>query len=103
MPLLEIRNLVVRYGEIEALRGVTFSVEEGQVVTPVVVAAPTTATTVQKVYFTRLIVMPNQSTLVYVALNEADGRGFVALGSWCSSGNDTVHTWSLNSKAFNYH
>ena len=23
MPLLEIRNLVVRYGEIEALRGVT--------------------------------------------------------------------------------
>ncbi len=33
MPLLEIRNLVVRYGEIEALRGVTFAVEEGQVVT----------------------------------------------------------------------
>ncbi|MGY4486721.1 branched-chain amino acid transport system ATP-binding protein [Bradyrhizobium sp. LM3.2] len=33
MPLLEIRNLVVRYGEIEALRGVTCAVEEGQVVT----------------------------------------------------------------------
>jgi len=33
MPLLEIRNLVVRYGEIEALRGVTIAVEEGQVVT----------------------------------------------------------------------
>jgi branched-chain amino acid transport system ATP-binding protein len=33
MPLLEIRNLVVRYGEIEALRGVTIVVEEGQVVT----------------------------------------------------------------------
>ena len=33
MPLLEIRNLVVRYGEIEALRGVSFSVDEGQVVT----------------------------------------------------------------------
>ena len=33
MPLLEIRNLVVRYGEIEALRGVTLAVEEGQVVT----------------------------------------------------------------------
>ena len=33
MPLLEIRNLVVRYGEIEALRGATVAVEEGQVVT----------------------------------------------------------------------
>ncbi|MGY2844736.1 ABC-type branched-subunit amino acid transport system ATPase component/ABC-type branched-subunit amino acid transport system permease subunit [Bradyrhizobium sp. USDA 4510] len=33
MPLLEIRNLVVRYGEIEALRGVTIAVEQGQVVT----------------------------------------------------------------------
>jgi branched-chain amino acid transport system ATP-binding protein len=31
--LLEVRNLVVRYGEIEALRGVSFSVEEGKVVT----------------------------------------------------------------------
>jgi len=33
MPLLEIRNLVVRYGEIEALRGVSIAVEQGQVVT----------------------------------------------------------------------
>jgi branched-chain amino acid transport system ATP-binding protein len=33
MALLEIRDLIVRYGEIEALRGVSFSVEEGKVVT----------------------------------------------------------------------
>jgi branched-chain amino acid transport system ATP-binding protein len=33
MALLEVRNLVVRYGEIEALRGVSFGVEEGKVVT----------------------------------------------------------------------
>src|SRR3984957_6683558 len=33
MALLEIRDLVVRYGEIEALRGITFAVDEGQVVT----------------------------------------------------------------------
>lgn len=33
MALLEIRDLVVRYGEIEALRGISISVEEGQVVT----------------------------------------------------------------------
>ena len=33
MPLLEIRNLVVRYGEIEALRGATIAVEAGRVVT----------------------------------------------------------------------
>src|SRR6185312_7243002 len=33
MALLEIRDLVVRYGEIEALRGVTISVEEGKVAT----------------------------------------------------------------------
>ena len=33
MALLEIRDLVVRYGEIEALRGISLTVEEGQVVT----------------------------------------------------------------------
>ena len=33
MPLLEIRDLIVLYGEIEALRGVSLTVEEGQVVT----------------------------------------------------------------------
>ena len=33
MALLEITDLSVRYGEIEALRGVTFSVDEGNVVT----------------------------------------------------------------------
>src|SRR6202046_2607944 len=33
MALLQINDLVVRYGEIEALRGVSISVDEGQVVT----------------------------------------------------------------------
>ena len=33
MALLEINDLNVRYGEIEALRGISFSVDEGQVVT----------------------------------------------------------------------
>jgi branched-chain amino acid transport system ATP-binding protein len=33
MALLEIRDLVVRYGEIEALRGISLKVDEGQVVT----------------------------------------------------------------------
>ena len=33
MALLEIRDLIVRYGEIEALRGVSLQVEQGQVVT----------------------------------------------------------------------
>ena len=33
MPLLEIRDLIVLYGEIEALRGVSLRVEAGQVVT----------------------------------------------------------------------
>jgi branched-chain amino acid transport system ATP-binding protein len=33
MALLQINDLVVRYGEIEALRGVSIGVEEGQVVT----------------------------------------------------------------------
>jgi branched-chain amino acid transport system ATP-binding protein len=33
MALLEIRDLVVRYGEIEALRGISITVDEGQVVT----------------------------------------------------------------------
>ncbi|MFM9958533.1 MAG: ABC transporter ATP-binding protein [Phycisphaerales bacterium] len=33
MPLLEINNLVVRYGGIEALHGVSLAVEQGQIVT----------------------------------------------------------------------
>jgi len=33
MPLLQINDLIVLYGEIEALRGVSLSVDEGQVVT----------------------------------------------------------------------
>ena len=33
MALLEIRDLVVRYGEIEALRGISLVVDQGQVVT----------------------------------------------------------------------
>ena len=33
MALLEIKDLVVRYGEIEALRGISFKVDAGQVVT----------------------------------------------------------------------
>ena len=33
MALIEVTDLSVRYGEIEALRGVTFSVDEGKVVT----------------------------------------------------------------------
>jgi branched-chain amino acid transport system ATP-binding protein len=33
MALLEIRDLVVRYGEIEALRGISLQVEQGKVVT----------------------------------------------------------------------
>ena len=33
MPLIELKNLSVRYGEIEALRGVSLSVEAGEVVT----------------------------------------------------------------------
>ena len=33
MPLLEVKDLSVRYGEIEALRGVSFAIDEGQVVT----------------------------------------------------------------------
>lgn len=30
MALLEIRDLVVRYGEIEALRGISINVDEGR-------------------------------------------------------------------------
>ena len=33
MTLLAIKDLIVRYGEIEAVHGVTLDVEEGQVVT----------------------------------------------------------------------
>ena len=30
-PILRVENLVKRYGEVEAVRGVSFSVEEGEV------------------------------------------------------------------------
>ena len=33
MSLLEVKDLVVSYGGIEALKGISFSVDEGQIVT----------------------------------------------------------------------
>jgi len=30
-PILQVENLVKRYGDVEAVRGVSFSVEEGEV------------------------------------------------------------------------
>jgi len=40
MALLQINDLIVRYGEIEALRGVSIGVDEGQVVTLLGANAP---------------------------------------------------------------
>ena len=33
MPMLDVRNLKVAYGRVRAVKGISFSVEEGQVVT----------------------------------------------------------------------
>ena len=32
MPMLKVENLSVRYGPLEAVRGISFEVEEGQIV-----------------------------------------------------------------------
>ena len=32
MPMLEVENLSVRYGPLEAVRGISFSLEQGQIV-----------------------------------------------------------------------
>src|SRR6202047_406059 len=49
MPLLEIRNLIVRYGEIEALRGITLVVDAGQVVTLLGANGPGKSTTLRAI------------------------------------------------------
>jgi branched-chain amino acid transport system ATP-binding protein len=32
MPLLELENIVIAYGKVEALKGLTFHVEQGEIV-----------------------------------------------------------------------
>jgi len=40
MALLEVKNLHVSYGSINALRGINFEVNEGEIVTPSVLVLP---------------------------------------------------------------
>src|SRR6202046_1822011 len=49
MALLTINDLVVRYGEIEALRGVSIAVDEGQVVTLLGANGPAKSTTLRAI------------------------------------------------------
>jgi branched-chain amino acid transport system ATP-binding protein len=71
MPLLEIRNLVVRYGEIEALRGATIAVEEGQVVTLLGANGAGKSTTLRAISG---LARPASGDILY------DGKSIVGLG-----------------------
>jgi branched-chain amino acid transport system ATP-binding protein len=71
MALLEIRNLVVRYGEIEALHGVTIAVEEGQVVTLLGANGAGKSTTLRTISG---LTRPASGDIIY------DGRSIAGLG-----------------------
>src|ERR1700754_2234782 len=71
MALLEIRNLVVRYGEIEALHGVTIAVEEGQVVTLLGANGAGKSTTLRTISG---LTRPASGEVIY------DGRSIAGLG-----------------------
>ncbi len=71
MALLEITDLSVRYGEIEALRGVTFSVEEGTVVSLLGSNGAGKSTTLRAITG---LVSPNAGEIVF------EGRSIAGLG-----------------------
>ena len=71
MPLLEIRNLVVRYGEIEALHGATVAVDEGQVVTLLGANGAGKSTTLRAISG---LARPASGDILF------DGRSIAALG-----------------------
>ena len=71
MSLLEIRNLKVRYGGIEALKGVSYSVEKGQIVTLIGANAAGKSTTLRAISG---LVPAASGSIVY------DGRNISGIG-----------------------
>jgi branched-chain amino acid transport system ATP-binding protein len=71
MALLEIRDLVVRYGEIEALHGVSIAVDEGQVVTLLGANGAGKSTTLRTISG---LTKPASGEILY------DGRSIAGLG-----------------------
>ena len=68
MALLEIRDLVVRYGEIEALRGVSLTVDPGQVVTLLGANGAGKSTTLRAISG---LVRPSAGTITFLGRNIA--------------------------------
>src|SRR4051794_39055606 len=71
MPLLELNDLIVLYGEIEAVRGVSLSVEPGEVVTLLGSNGAGKSTTLRAISG---LVRPTAGEIVF------DGRSIVGLG-----------------------
>jgi branched-chain amino acid transport system ATP-binding protein len=71
MALLQINDLVVRYGEIEALRGVSLAVDEGQVVTLLGANGAGKSTTLRAISG---LTKPTSGEIVF------DGRAIAGLG-----------------------
>jgi branched-chain amino acid transport system ATP-binding protein len=71
MALIEVVDLHVRYGEIEALRGVSFSVDEGRVVTLLGSNGAGKSTTLRAISG---LIAPQSGSIVY------DGRSIAGLG-----------------------
>src|SRR3569623_1979382 len=71
MALLEIRDLIVRYGEIEAVHGVTLAVEAGQVVTLLGANGAGKSTTLRAISG---LVRPASGDILF------DGRSITGLG-----------------------
>jgi branched-chain amino acid transport system ATP-binding protein len=71
MALLEIRDLVVRYGEIEALRGASIAVEEGRVVTLLGANGAGKSTTLRAISG---LAKPSSGEILY------DGKSIAGLG-----------------------
>ncbi len=71
MPLIEVVDLSVRYGEIEALRGVSFSIEEGSVVTLLGSNGAGKSTTLRAISG---LIAPQSGSIIF------DGKSIAGLG-----------------------
>ena len=61
MPLLELKDLTVSYGRIEAVRGISLTVEEGELVTLIGANGAGKTTTMRAISGIRLMSLPASS------------------------------------------
>ena len=91
MSMLEVKDLVVSYGGIEALKGISFAVDEGQIVTLIGANGAGKSTTLRAI--TSLVPVKSGSIFYggedITRLDTAENRSSAAL-RWCRRGGGSL-------------